>query len=45
MPVGPASKLVLCQPGPYSLGWGYDASGGLGLIVLILTILLLMGHI
>jgi hypothetical protein len=30
---------------PYSGGWGYYPSGGLGLIVLILVILLLMGRI
>jgi hypothetical protein len=30
---------------PYSRGWGYYPSGGLGLVVLILLILLLMGRI
>lgn len=30
---------------PHSRGWGYYPSGGLGLIVLILVVLLLMGHI
>jgi hypothetical protein len=30
---------------PYSAGWGYYPSGGLGLVVLILVILLLMGRI
>lgn len=30
---------------PYSRGWGYYPSGGLGLIVLILIILLLLGRI
>ena len=30
---------------PYSSGWGYYPSGGLGLVVLILLILLLMGRI
>lgn len=30
---------------PYSSGWGYYPSGGLGLIVLILVILLLMGRL
>ena len=30
---------------PYSSGWGYYPSGGLGLVVLILVILLLMGRI
>lgn len=30
---------------PHSRGWGYYPSGGLGLIVLIVIILLLMGRI
>lgn len=30
---------------PYSRGWGYYPSGGLGLVLLILVILLLMGRI
>jgi len=30
---------------PYSRGWGYYPSGGLGLVVLILVILLLMGRV
>ncbi len=30
---------------PYSSGWGYYPSGGLGLIVLILIVLLLMGRL
>ena len=30
---------------PYSRGWGYYPSGGLGLIVLILLVLLLAGRI
>jgi len=30
---------------PYSSGWGYYPSGGLGIIVVILLILLLMGRI
>jgi hypothetical protein len=30
---------------PHSSGWGYYPSGGLGLVVLILIILLLMGRI
>ena len=30
---------------PYSSGWGYYPSGGLGLIVLILVVLLLMGRL
>jgi hypothetical protein len=30
---------------PYSSGWGYYPSGGVGLLVLILIILLLTGRI
>jgi len=30
---------------PYSSGWGYYPSGGLGLVVLILLIFLLMGRL
>ena len=30
---------------PYSAGWGYYPSGGLGLILLIVLILILMGVI
>ena len=30
---------------PHSRGWGYRPSGGLGLVVLVLIILLLMGRI
>jgi len=30
---------------PHSKGWGYYPSGGLGLVVLILIILLLLGRI
>ena len=30
---------------PYSNGWGYYPSGGLGLVVLILIILLLTGRL
>ena len=29
---------------PYSGGWGYYPSGGLGLIVIILLVLVLMGR-
>lgn len=29
---------------PYSRGWGYYPSGGLGLVVLVLLILVLMGR-
>jgi hypothetical protein len=30
---------------PYSSGWGYYPSGGLGLVLVIFIILLLMGRI
>jgi hypothetical protein len=30
---------------PYSTGWGYYPSGGLGLVLLILIILAVMGRI
>ncbi len=30
---------------PYSRGWGYYPSGGVGLVVLILIILLLLGRV
>ncbi len=30
---------------PYSAGWGYYPSGGIGLIVIVLVVLLLMGRI
>jgi hypothetical protein len=30
---------------PHSRGWGYGPSGGIGLLVLILVVLLLMGRI
>jgi hypothetical protein len=30
---------------PYSRGWGYYPSGGLGLVLAILIVLLLLGHI
>jgi hypothetical protein len=30
---------------PYSSGWGYYPSGGLGLILLIVIVLLVMGRI
>lgn len=41
--------IVLCVGGlpawPYAHHWGYYPSGGIGLILLILVILLLMGRI
>jgi hypothetical protein len=30
---------------PYSAGWGYYPSGGLGLILLVLIVLLVLGRI
>ena len=30
---------------PYSQGWGYYPSGGVGLVVVVLVVLLLMGRI
>jgi hypothetical protein len=30
---------------PYSNGWGYYPSGGVGLVVLIIVVLLLLGRI
>jgi len=30
---------------PYSAGWGYYPSGGLGLVLVVLVILVLMGRI
>jgi len=30
---------------PYSSGWGYYPSGGLGLVLVIFVVLLLMGRI
>ncbi len=30
---------------PYSAGWGYYPSGGIGLVVVILLILVLLGRI
>jgi hypothetical protein len=30
---------------PYSRGWGYAPSGGIGLVLLLLIILFLMGRI
>ena len=37
--------LAVLPTWPYSTGWGYYPSGGLGLVLLILIILLLMGRI
>ncbi|MFJ2991126.1 DUF3309 family protein [Pandoraea sp. NPDC087047] len=30
---------------PHSRGWGYYPSGGIGLVVLIVVLLVVMGHI
>lgn len=30
---------------PYSRGWGYYPSGGLGLVLLILVVLMLVGRV
>jgi hypothetical protein len=30
---------------PYSSGWGYYPSGGIGLVVIVLVVLVLMGRI
>jgi hypothetical protein len=37
--------LGLLPTWPYSAGWGYYPSGGIGLVVVIVLILLLMGRI
>ena len=37
--------LAVIPSWPYSRGWGYYPSGGLGLVLLIVVILLLMGRI
>ena len=36
--------LAVLPTWPYSTGWGYYPSGGLGLVVLIVIILLVMGR-
>ena len=30
---------------PYSTGWGYYPSGGIGLVLLVLVVLLLLGRL
>jgi hypothetical protein len=37
--------LAVLPTWPYSTGWGYYPSGGLGLLLLIVVILLFMGRI
>jgi hypothetical protein len=52
MPVGTILLVILIilligalPAWPYSGGWGYYPSGGLGLVVVILLILVLLGKI
>jgi len=42
--------LVLCLLGawptwPHSRGWGYGPSGGLGVVILVIVVLLVLGRI
>jgi hypothetical protein len=37
--------LAVLPSWPYSAGWGYYPSGGLGLVVIVLVVLLLAGRI
>ncbi len=37
--------LAVLPSWPYSSGWGYYPSGGLGLVLLILIILLVLGKL
>jgi hypothetical protein len=37
--------IALLPAWPYSTGWGYYPSGGIGLVLLILVVLLLMGRV
>jgi hypothetical protein len=37
--------VALLPSWPYSRGWGYYPSGGLGLVLLIVLILFLMGRL
>jgi uncharacterized protein DUF3309 len=36
--------LAVTPAWPYSRGWGYYPSGGVGLILMIMVILLLLGY-
>jgi hypothetical protein len=52
MPLGTVLLIILIvlllgalPTWPYSTGWGYYPSGGLGLVVLLFVILLLTGRI
>jgi len=38
-------SLGSIPPWPHSRNWGYGPSGGLGLLVIILIVLLLMGRL
>ncbi|MGD0302621.1 MAG: DUF3309 family protein [Bryobacteraceae bacterium] len=37
--------LAVLPAWPYSVGWGYYPSGGLGLVLLIVLILVLLGRV
>ena len=37
--------LAVLPTWPYSRGWGYYPTGGLGTILLIVLILVLLGHV
>jgi hypothetical protein len=37
--------LAIVPAWPYSRSWGYYQSGGVGLVVLVIVILLLMGRL
>lgn len=37
--------IALLPSWPYSRGWGYYPSGGIGTILLILVVLLLLGYV
>lgn len=37
--------IALMPSWPYSRGWGYYPSGGIGLILVILLVLLLLGYV
>ena len=37
--------LAVMPAWPYSRGWGYYPSGGLGTVLLILVVLMLLGYI
>lgn len=37
--------IVALPTWPYSAGWGYYPSGGLGLILVVLLVLMLLGRV